>query len=318
MLNDNLPIALYQQLVREFTAKIRNNAWPVGCMLPGEMQLCREYNVSRSTVRQAMDVLVRNGLVTRKQGRGTFVAMPKLEQNLVKFYSFSEEIKRMGYTPSSSIVSFRKLPADANMAARLSIDPNSEIFSLRRLRLADGKPFALETSYIPAALYPFMTEEMIREKGLYQTMRQNSSFQPDTAVETFQAILISKADAKLFERRPPGPGPECEPRYIVRRCHCGDMRKHRAGGPVSVYRGPPLLIRAGYCIQYTYRCGKLPKALPQRFFHPPIKLAFTSPTLLPPYSRHPMAVFAQTQLCQCISGSGLCGNAQRGGPMGSR
>ena len=56
MLNDNLPIALYQQLVREFTAKIKNNAWPVGCMLPGEMQLCREYNVSRSTVRQAMDV----------------------------------------------------------------------------------------------------------------------------------------------------------------------------------------------------------------------------------------------------------------------
>ena len=206
MLNDNLPIALYQQLVREFTAKIRNNAWPVGCMLPGEMQLCREYNVSRSTVRQAMDVLVRNGLVTRKQGRGTFVAMPKLEQNLVKFYSFSEEIKRMGYTPSSSIVSFRKLPADANMAARLSIEPNSEIFSLRRLRLADGKPFALETSYIPAALYPFMTEEMIREKGLYQTMRQNSSFQPDTAVETFQAILISKADAKLLNVDRPAPG----------------------------------------------------------------------------------------------------------------
>lgn len=57
MLNDNLPIALYQQLVREFTAKLRNNAWPVGCMLPAEMQLCREYNVSRSTVRQAMDVL---------------------------------------------------------------------------------------------------------------------------------------------------------------------------------------------------------------------------------------------------------------------
>ena len=206
MLNDNLPIALYQQLVREFTAKIRNNAWPVGCMLPGEMQLCREYNVSRSTVRQAMDVLVRNGLVTRKQGRGTFVAMPKLEQNLVKFYSFSEEIKRMGYTPSSSIVSFRKLPADANMAARLSIEPNSKIFSLRMLRLADGKPFALETSYIPAALYPFMTEEMIREKGLYQTMRQNSSFQPDTAVETFQAILISKADAKLLNVDRPAPG----------------------------------------------------------------------------------------------------------------
>ena len=175
MLNDNLPIALYQQLVREFTAKIRNNDWPVGCMLPGEMQLCQEYNVSRSTVRQAMDVLVRNGLVTRKQGRGTFVAMPKLEQNLVKFYSFSEEIKRMGYTPSSSIVSFRKLPADADMAARLSIEPNTEIFALRRLRLADGKPFALETSYIPAALYPFMTEEMIREKGLYQTMRDRKS-----------------------------------------------------------------------------------------------------------------------------------------------
>ena len=206
MLNDNLPIALYQQLVREFTAKIRNNDWPVGCMLPGEMQLCQEYNVSRSTVRQAMDVLVRNGLVTRKQGRGTFVSMPKLEQNLVKFYSFSEEIKRMGYTPSSSIVSFRKLPADADMAARLSIEPNTEIFALRRLRLADGKPFALETSYIPAALYPFMTEEMIREKGLYQTMRQNSSFQPDTAVETFQAILISKADAKLLNVSCPAAG----------------------------------------------------------------------------------------------------------------
>lgn len=206
MLNDNSPISLYQQLVQEFTAKIKRNDWPVGCMLPGEMQLCEEYNVSRSTVRQAMDVLVRNGLVTRKQGRGTFVAMPKLEQNLVKFYSFSEEIKRMGYTPSSSIVSFKRIQADANMSARLSIEQNAEIFALRRLRLADGKPFALETSYIPAALYPFMTEDLIREKGLYQTMRQNSSFQPDTAVETFQAILISKADAKLLNVNCPSAG----------------------------------------------------------------------------------------------------------------
>lgn len=161
-----------------------------------------------------------------------------------------------------------------------------------------GKPFALETSYIPAALYPFMTEEMIREKGLYQTMRQNSAFSRTQRWKLSRPSLYPRQDAKLLNVDRPAPGPECKPRYIVRRCHCGDMRKHRAGGPVSVHRGPPLLIRAGYCIQYTYRCGKLPKALPQRFFHPPIKLSFTSPTPLPPYSRRPMAVFAQTQLCQ--------------------
>ena len=283
-------------------------------MLPGEMQLCREYNVSRSTVRQAMDVLVRNGLVTRKQGRGTFVAMPKLEQNLVKFYSFSEEIKRMGYTPSSSIVSFRKLPADANMAARLSIEPNSEIFSLRRLRLADGKPFALETSYIPAALYPFMTEEMIREKGPVPDHASKQQLSAGHSGGNLPGHPYIQGGCKAFERRPPGPGPECKPRYIVRRCHCGDMRKHRAGGPVSVHRGPPLLIRAGYCIQYTYRCGKLSKALPQRFFHPPIKLSFISPTLLPPYSRHPMAVFAQTQLCQAYRAADSGADARRRAP----
>lgn len=234
MIDESLPIALYQQLVQVFISKIKNDEWPVDYIIPGEMQLSKDYNVSRSTVRQALDVLEREGYVLRKQGKGTKITAPKFKQRLVKFYSFSEDIRNMGLVPSSEMVWFKTLPADERLARILHIQKGDSMFSIKRVRLADNVPLAVETSFIPYDLFPFLTEEMVRENGLYNSMRKNVSLQPNHAHESFEAVIISKADAKLLRISTPAPGMSLRRTttsggFVVEYCECiarGDRYKY--------------------------------------------------------------------------------------------
>ena len=89
MMNDS-PLALYYQLKESFISNILSAVWPPDSKMPSERELCETYNVSRVTVRKALDELVQGGFIYRKQGKGTFVKRKSLEQKLSKFYSFSE------------------------------------------------------------------------------------------------------------------------------------------------------------------------------------------------------------------------------------
>ena len=96
LIRQNSPVALYYQLKSILAQKIMNNEWQVGDRLPSEFELCKEYGVSRITVRQALAELEKDGLIKRRQGVGTFVTVPKIEQQLTSFYSFSEEFRKRG------------------------------------------------------------------------------------------------------------------------------------------------------------------------------------------------------------------------------
>lgn len=186
---------LYSQLKRLFTAKIKNNEWAVNVKIPTERELCNIYNVSRITVRQALDELEKEGYLYRRQGKGTFVTAPKLVQRLSKFYSFSEDIKNMGYCPSTKILDFCVLNSGSKISGYLGVDEGCEVYSIKRLRLADNEPFAIETSYIPVAICPGMTAQTIASAGLYNTLINKYNIIPDEAEETFEAVLIKGDNA---------------------------------------------------------------------------------------------------------------------------
>ena len=99
-------IPLYSQLVSIIKRNISAGTLSPGALLPSEAELCRTFDVSRSTVRQAIGALEAEGLVVRKQGRGTFVAEPKMRRRTENVYSFTSEISAMGMTPSSTILEF--------------------------------------------------------------------------------------------------------------------------------------------------------------------------------------------------------------------
>ncbi len=186
----------YTQLYDILVEKITCGEWKPNERIPTEQELCRRYDLSRITVRDALALLTKDGYIYRKQGKGSFVAMRPIEQKLTKLYTLREEIKAKGLTPGNKILSFKKLPAEGKVKAALQLE-SGEVFELIRCLYASEIPYAVETSYIPASLYPRMTEEAVAADGLYNTMR-SLGILPERATERLSAISIGREDALLL------------------------------------------------------------------------------------------------------------------------
>lgn len=204
MLNEKSPTSLYYQLIEIFINKIKTNEWPYNSKIPSERELCESYGVSRITVRQALSELEKAGYLYRKQGKGSFVTIPKIEQRLASFYSFSEEIRKMGFTPSTKVLEFKLVDPDDDVEYHLKTV--EKVYHIRRLRLANNEPFAIEISYIPEQVCPNMLLEEILTDGLYKTMKFKYNLKPNEAIETFEAILINRDEAINLDVNKNSPG----------------------------------------------------------------------------------------------------------------
>lgn len=216
---DNSPIALYYQLQEILTAKILNGEWSLGEKLPTEHELAKQYGVSRITVRQALAELERSGLIIRKQGLGTFVSMPKIEQNLTSFYSFSEEFKKRGLRPKTEVVDFTIKPAGAELRVVLGLAEGSEVYRFTRLRLANEMPMAIESTYLSVDMFPGLTAETLNKSALYEVMNQSFGIVANSAKETFGAVALSEKDAKIFGLKVGSPALHLE-RFAYNGIHC--------------------------------------------------------------------------------------------------
>src|SRR5262249_30515084 len=132
---------------------IHAGQWEAEKALPSERLLSEKLGVSRVTARKALDVLVEQRLINRRQGSGTFI-LPRLEQPLTRLTSFTELVKTTGVEPSTVWLE-RKISLPSNdEVLKLAITPTTPVARLQRLRLADGTVMAIETSALPAAYLP--------------------------------------------------------------------------------------------------------------------------------------------------------------------
>src|SRR4051794_30050189 len=144
----------------------------VGQAIPSERRLSGELGISRLTVRAALDDLVRDGYLERRQGSGTFVSEPKIAQQLT-LTSFSEDMRRRGMVAGSRTIELREIHAGAAVGRALSISPDARVTLIRRLRLADGEPMALETLHVPASLVPGLTRDRLQKPSFYHPLRDD-------------------------------------------------------------------------------------------------------------------------------------------------
>jgi len=203
------PFTLYYQLREDLAKKIANRDWKPGEKIPSEAELCEAYNVSRITVRKAIEDLVRSGQLIKQQGKGTFVTNVSMEHKLSKFYSFSEELARHGMTERAQVLSFDIIAATEDVSDKLSMQLNDKVYMVKRLRMADEMPYTVEISYIPYALCKGLTAKNITQKGLYNSMRSLDVF-PERIVEKIRAAVVSKADAGLMKVNPNAPAIKLE------------------------------------------------------------------------------------------------------------
>ncbi len=205
ILDRNSPIPLHSQLKSAIDLRIESGEWSPESQVPSERELCEQFQVSRITVRQALHQLVADGRLIRIHGRGTYVATSPLTKQLLPLVGFSEDMLARGQRPGARVVRFESSTASLAVAQSLHLSAGEEIIVLERLRLANGRPMALETVHLPEQLFPGLLEESLEDRSLYQLLRQKYGIRPDRALQQWQAVPCPSSDAKLLEVRKGSP-----------------------------------------------------------------------------------------------------------------
>ena len=197
-LDKQLPVPLYHQLKTILLDGIQAGQWKPDDQLPTESDLAQTYEVSKITVRQALRELADSGYVRREQGRGTFVARTRLEQGPRELTSFTEEMRRHGLRAASRVLESGVVAAEGWLAEKLAIRSGSEVFVLKRLRLADSEPMGIQTAYVPLELAPDLPHDPMEGASLYGLLRSKYGQEPVYARETHSAVLVEGDDAELL------------------------------------------------------------------------------------------------------------------------
>jgi GntR family transcriptional regulator len=191
-------LPLYHQLYEILRDSILRGDWQPGDLIPPEPELIRRYGVSRTTVRQVLDMLVNDGLIYRQQGRGTFVAHPTVEQALVRIVSFTEDMRQRGFKPGTRVLSLGLAPAPQDIAEKLEVEPGEELARLVRLRLADGEPMSIEESHLVHRYCPGVLDRDYASDILRETLDRDYGIRWVRASQVIRAIPASKDVAQLL------------------------------------------------------------------------------------------------------------------------
>ncbi len=205
-LRPEAPDPLYIQLRDTLEAEIRAGRYAAHQRLPSERELSAKFGVSRMTARQALLEMARNGAIYTRAGKGTFVAEPKIDQQLQALTGFSQEVRARGGRPASRVLdAYVGLPSpDVAVQLRLS-SGSDEVICLSRLRLADGLPLAIETAYLPLSLCPNLLEHDFTAESLYAVLEQDYGLRLTQAEQTIEAALASPRELELLQLTPPAP-----------------------------------------------------------------------------------------------------------------
>jgi len=169
----------------------------VGDSIPSERQLGIDLGVSRLTVRAALDELVREGYLVRRRGAGTFVAEPKVAKG-IDITSFSDDMRARGLTPGSRTLDLREIPAGARLGRILHVSPSEPIVSVKRLRLADGDPMAIEFLHVRSSLVPGLTGSDLEVNSFYDLLVSRYDISIVGGTQTVEPTVTNEEESAVL------------------------------------------------------------------------------------------------------------------------
>ena len=168
-----------------------------GTPVAPERTLSERFNISRTTVRQALHDLAVEGRIVRRQGRGTFVAPPKVTQNL-QLSSYTDDMTAQGLRPGARLVDVAVIEAEPDVAGKLGLSARASVLRLERVRYADGEPMAVETVYLDHARFPDIGDRLTTDVSLYALLETGYGVIPVGADETIETVLAPPAASRLL------------------------------------------------------------------------------------------------------------------------
>ena len=199
-INKDIPIPLYYQL-KEFLLEHINQAKP-HTTIPTEDELCDMFEISRTTVRHALQELVNEGYLKREKGKGTTIIPPKIERDLSLMYaSFNDSVNSLGLNPKTDVLSFETIVASSSIAETLQLKSGDGLLKLIRLRSVDGKPALIATTYIPADIYGLhsLLDEDLSSNSLYDTLNTKYNQVITSIKRTIEIRLAGEWEAKYLK-----------------------------------------------------------------------------------------------------------------------
>lgn len=205
------PSPRYVQLYSFIKHQIKAGVFKVNDQLIAENELCEILNVSRTTVRLAMDQLINEGLIVRYRGKGSFIAEEKIRRKINYLYNFTNNMQEVGAKPSSIVLESIVITADDFITQKLALPTaNRQVFKLMRIRCANDNPLLLETTYIPYYLCEGIEHNDFHKASLYRVLTNEYSLNLFHAEETIEAILIEKEQAEYLDCKKKMPGYKIE------------------------------------------------------------------------------------------------------------
>ena len=166
----------------------------VGAAIPSERQLCTDLGVSRLTVRAALDDLVRDGMLIRRHGSGTFVSEPKIAQELT-MTSFTEDMVRRGMVPGSRTLDLHVVPAGAHLGRLLHVSPSEPVVIISRLRLADRETMAIETLHVRESLVPGLAPDDLERQSFYDILQERYGLEIVGGIQTIEPTVTNEEES---------------------------------------------------------------------------------------------------------------------------
>ena len=189
----------YYLLKKDLAEKIENEEFPSDSPIPSERELMEAYQVSRITVRKAIDELVNEGYLYKIQGKGTYVKSDDKSSDLFAITSCTEDVLRLGMKPSKRVMVAEMVVANAKRAKALEITQDDRVFMLGRILFADQEPLNYTIAYLPEKLFPGLERHSFDRESLYQVLQEEYGVKLTKARRTIEAILARDEVAEYLE-----------------------------------------------------------------------------------------------------------------------
>lgn len=192
-------IPLYQTVYKSILESIKKGDYPENSPLPAERYLCDKYHVSRSTIRLALDKLKENNWVYTIRGNGSYVKPQIFEQPLMKFYSFTDELKNSNILIRNDIIGYELTALDKGLSEKLRQPVKSLFHKIIRVRSAKDYPLMIETTYLPKSRFIKIDTALLERGSLYAYLKEKYDFQVERATEAFRPVLVSAYERSLLK-----------------------------------------------------------------------------------------------------------------------
>lgn len=198
-IDKTVPIPLYYQLKQILLDEINSGTLKEGDIIPTELDFAQLYNISRTTIRQAITELVSEGYLYRKKGTGTFVSKPKINQDFIrKIETFNDEMRRKGLKPSTKVLKLELIDADFEAAKKLHLSPGEKVIQLNRLRFADNDPIVYIETLLPYQLCKAVFHRDLVTESLYDILSESENTKVKKVIRSVEAVLSEPQDASLL------------------------------------------------------------------------------------------------------------------------